>query len=218
MAYIDDFCDNTLAFMRQNIVYVILPVTTTGVVEVVVEPRVPAATVSNIPVGVVGGIVAGGVYKMRRRAATDARGLTVYFCPYDQNKSKPLMIGNDALWMFTVTMDGCTFGVGSQGVGAAGNVRVVHSNNASQADPKITVAGVSGRAAQGRIQAMFARSHVGPDAMLIEPATYMGNDFGKKSTTFGAHANGAAWSFKALTYRQAGNVFTHGGIVDYPIV
>ncbi|WP_426169332.1 hypothetical protein [Sandarakinorhabdus sp. DWP1-3-1] len=217
MAYLDDFCNNTLQFMQQNVVYVILPHDTTGIVEVVVEPRVPAATISNIAVGVVGGVVAGGVYKMRRRAATDTNGLNVYFCPYSNNSTKPLMLGNGALWMFTATMDGCTFGVGSQGPGSNGNVRVCHANNASQARPDIVFGGDTGRAAQGRMQAMFARSHVGPDGMLIEPASYMGDDFGQKATTFGTHAHGAAWGFRALTYRQAGNVFTHGGIVDYPV-
>ncbi len=219
MPYLDDFCDNTLAFLTRNIVYVIIPKETMGVIDVVVEPREPATTIANIPVGGFGAPVEGGVYKLRKKSAADARGLRVYFCGYEQNSTKSLMLGNDANWMFTATMDGCTFGAGSQ-AGADGAVRVAHANNAKVAAPGVLVGsggGVGGRAAQGRIQAMLATSHVGPGGLLIEPDTYQGADQGMKATTFGHHAAGGVWSFKALSYRIAGTTWTHGGVIAYPI-
>ncbi len=219
MAYLDDFCDNTLAFLTRNIVYVIVSKETLGLVDVTVEPRDPATTIANIPVGAFGGAAEGGVYKLRKKTANDARGLRVYFCGYEQNKTIPLMLGNDANWMFTVTMNGCTFGVGSQ-AGADGAVRVAHANNAKQMKPGISVGpdgGVTGRAAQARVQAMYATSHVGPGGLLIEPDTYQGADQGMEATTFGHHPTGGAWSFKALTYRKGGTTWTHGGVIVYPI-
>lgn len=218
MAYLDDFCDNTLLFLQQNIVYVILNKETNGLTEVVVEPRA-GTTIDNIPVGIANGIVAGGVYKLRTRQPTDARGLPVYFCGYEQNKTIPLMLKNAAFWMFTVTMDGCTFGVGSQARGNLGSVRVAHANNASQASPdiSITTAGnvLTGRPAQQHIQAMLATSHVGHGGFLIEPDSYMGGDYTMKATTFGFHAPMGIWSFKSLSYRMGGGTWHHGGINDY---
>jgi len=121
--------------------------------------------------------------------------------------------------MFTVTMDGCTFGVGSQ-AGADGAVRVAHANNTKLAAPGVLVgpgAGVAGRAAQARVQGMMATSHVGPGGLLIEPDTYQGEDLGMKATTFGHHAAGGAWSFRVLSYRVSGTTWTHGGVISYPI-
>ena len=130
-------------------------------------------------------------------------------------ETKSLILGNAAPWMFTVTMDGCTFGIGSQ-PGATGDVRVAHANNGSMAGPSITIGGDTGRAAQRRIQALLATSHVGPGSILIEPDSYMGGDLSVKATTFGFHANAGAWTFKALSHRIGGNVALHGGVIDYP--
>lgn len=219
MPYLDDFCDNTLAFLTRNIVYVIVTKETLGLVDVTVEPRDAATTIANIPVGAFGGAAEGGVYKLRKKTPNDARGLRVYFCGYERNKTIPLMLGNDANWMFTVTMTGCTFGVGSQ-AGADGAVRVAHANSATQAKPGVVIGpggGVTGLDAQARMQAIYATSHVGPGGLLIEPDTYRGADEGIEVTTFGHHAPGGVWSFKALRYRKGGAIWTHGGVISYPI-
>lgn len=220
MAYLDDFCDNTLTFLQQNIVYVIVAKESNGLTEVVVEPRA-GTTIDNIAAGVgAGGVVSGGVYKLRSRKPTDARGLPAYFCGYEQNKTIPLTLKNAAMWMFTVTMDGCTFGVGSQSRGNLGSVRVAHANNSSQAAPDISINTggniLTGRPAQAHIQAMMATSHVGQGGFLIEPDSYMGGDHSMKATTFGYHAPMGIWTFKSLSYRMGGGTWVHGGVNDYP--
>lgn len=221
MAYLDDFIDNTLAFLQQNIVYVLVPKETNGLIDVAIAPRGVATTISNIPAGVVGGVSAGGVYSLRPRVATDARAMTVYFCGYEQNTTVALTLGNAALWMFTATMDGCTFGAGSQGPNSNGAVRVAHANNSRMGNPQagITTAtdgAMVGRPAQRWGQKLHVTSHTGPPSILIEPDSYMGGNFDQKATTFGYHAAGGAWTFKALSYRQGGNVWMHGGVIDYP--
>jgi hypothetical protein len=223
MAYLDDFCDNTLTFLRQNIVYVIVAKETSGVIDVVVEPRANT-TINGMPAGVANGCVSGGVYKLRTKKPTDPRGLTAYFCPYENNQTKALMLKNAAQWMFTATMDGCTFGVGSQTPGAMGSVRVAHANTSSIASPdrnvQIATPGgvVSGGDAKNRMQALLATSHVGPGGLLIEPPSYMADNLENKATTFGYHQLGGPWTFKALKYRMGGAIWTHAGIVDYPVL
>ena len=124
------------------------------------------------------------------------------------------MLGNDADFMFTPTMDGCTFGVGSQA--GTGDVRVAHANNGRMANPMLTVGGDSGRAAQKRVQAMMATSYIGPGGFLIEPDNYMGANLDMKATTFGYHDNGGDWTFKSLAYRFGGGQALHGGVINFP--
>ncbi len=50
-----------------------------------------------------------------------------YWCPYEANNCKHTYLRNDASYMFTAKMDGCTFAVGSQLPGGAG-VFVAHAN------------------------------------------------------------------------------------------
>lgn len=214
MSYLDDFCDHTLTFLRQNVVYVIVAKETNGRVQLVVEPRDPPMACDNIAAGVANGIVAGGVYKLRSKRDTDPRGLNAYFCGYEQNKTIALTLGNDVDWMFTVTMDGCTFGVGSQVPGGA--VRVAHANNGKMANPDIKLGGLSGREAQRRAQEILVTSHIGPDGMLIEPDSYMGNDFSLKATTFAFRLPAQTWTFKSLSYRLGQGSALHAGINDYP--
>ena len=59
------------------------------------------------------------------------RGVTdvfwAYWCPYDQDRFGYTTLGNNADFMFTPTMDGCSFGIGQ--AGADGSVMVGHINS-----------------------------------------------------------------------------------------
>lgn len=52
--------------------------------------------------------------------------LPVYFCPYSDNESHSIVLGDNADFMFTTNMDGCTFGIGS--ATPTGARRVAHIN------------------------------------------------------------------------------------------
>lgn len=202
-----DFRDDPYAFMQNNVVYVAFVNGTTGLVNLTVEARTPAGVLTN---------AAGGVYKLRLAREGDAAPLAAYVCPYAQDSVQSVMLGNAALWCFTPTMDGCTFGIGSQANGA---VRVCHVNM-NRGGAAVGSLGVDAhREQQRKLQRNFAKSKVGLDATLIEPDTYMaegGEAYKLKSTTFGRHVANGPWTFFSQRYRYAGHNFFHGGVISFP--
>lgn len=53
-------------------------------------------------------------------------GFDAYICDYEQGSTKYAVLGNNADFMFTITMNGCTFGIGMPA--PSGEVIVCHSN------------------------------------------------------------------------------------------
>lgn len=53
-------------------------------------------------------------------------GIKAYWLAYEDDKSKRAVLGNDARFMFTANMDGCSFGYGSKT--GTGEVLVGHAN------------------------------------------------------------------------------------------
>lgn len=217
MSYLDDFCDRTHRFMLHNIVYSIIPKETHGRLEAVVEPRDPPLTIQNIDPGRRNGVTAGGVYKLRIKNDFGPRGMPIYHCGYEQNQSIHLMLGDQARWMFTPIMDGCTFGIGSQNAGQGGAVRVAHCNR-SDAGHGIRYGDNPGsieeaQQAQLLAQRILTRQDVGQNSTLIEPDIYRGMDFSKKATVFGFLDDRDIWSFMALSYTMA--PCRHYGLIDY---
>jgi len=210
MSMAEEFCNDPKAFMETHVVYVIVPKETEGLIDVTVDER-PNSTVTNNQ--------AARVFRLRLARKEDPVSIPAYFCPYEQNSVKATTLGNLALWMFTPTMDGCTLGIGSQGDGANGSVRVCHVNMAN-AGKAIESEGIAaGRAQQAKLQRNVALSKVGMTGTVIEPTSYMTEGttgYVLKSTTFGTHPLERAWSFYTLRYRYAGNSFFHGGVHGHP--
>ncbi|HEX7760175.1 MAG TPA: hypothetical protein VF459_11780 [Caulobacteraceae bacterium] len=208
----NDFRNDPLGFMQNNVVYVTIPNDTTGLVDLTIELRNPAAVVSNKP--------GYNVFRLRLAKNTDQAPLRAYVCPYQQDTIQGIMLGNQAQWCFTPTMDGCTFGIGSQGPGTNGTVLVSHVNTNRSGQAVGEAAGLDGhRQQQRKMQRNLVRSQVGMDAVLIEPDTYMteGGEANKlKSTTFGSHAANGPWTFHTQRYRYSGNTFFHGGVLNFP--
>lgn len=203
-----DFRDDPHAFMQNNVVYVAFLNDTTGLVNLTIEARAPAGVVTNK--------VGGGVYKLRLARDGDAAPLAAYVCPYAQDSIQSVMLGNAAFWCFTPTMDGCTFGIGSQANGA---VRVCHVNS-NRGGAAVGSLGIDAhREQQRKLQRNFAKSKVGLNATLIEPDTYMaegGEAYKLKSTTFGRHVANGPWTFFSQRYRYAGHNFFHGDVISVP--
>ena len=136
-------------------------------------------------------------------AAAAADTFQAYWCPYAQNQTLTCQLGNAALFMITDVMDGCSFGVGTQ----AGGACMVSHSNAGGAGAAVDNAGFGvdqARRAQAAVQADKIKDvlHEYTPA-VIAPASYMADADGArvlKSTTFGIHAVGGAWSFYTQKY------------------
>ena len=144
-----------------------------------------------------------------------------YYCPYANNDWQPSMLGNKAQFMFTDQMDGCTFGVGSQGNGTNGHVLVCHVNTTRAGGAALPLAGevtpedrLRSQEQQAKLQRNIVRSELGMDASFIEPSTYMfeGQKRILKGTTFGFHDLRGKWNFFTLSWRRSNQGFFHGGL------
>jgi hypothetical protein len=210
MSLVQAFCNDPLSFMQDHVVYIVVANGAGPLINVTIEER-PNSVVSNKPNA--------KVYRLRSVPDTHIPSIPAYFCPYQQNDLRAITLGNDALWMFTPMMDGCTFAAGSQGRGSNGNCRVTHVNMARSGTAVESEGIAAGRAQQKKLQHNVAISQVGQGGVIIEPDVYMTEGttpYTLKSTTFGTHPLGRAWSFYTQRYRYNGNTFFHGGVHAHP--
>ncbi len=193
------------AFMKDNIVLQCVHNDTEGLIDVVVKEGGGHAKIHNRQ--------GGKVCIMMQKGKSDLPSLRTYFCPYNQNELKSTTLGNDALFMFTPTMDGCTLGIGSD----AGNgvQRVTHANcargGASAEAWGIEIA----REQQAKLQKNLLISQLGQTLQLISPNMYTTTSHGGryKSTTFGVHGFNMTWEFYTLKYAKLSQLsYIHGGV------
>ena len=118
-----------------------------------------------------------------------------YFCPYKTDNTLGTVISNKADMMFTAAMDGCSFGIGSEG--AQGERLVYHSNLAGMGS-------ASDQSRQGQAQDMTLRMVLGGRTETVfSPADYRTDSTGEqqRSTTFGLRdVVSGKWSFYSQTY------------------
>jgi hypothetical protein len=168
---------------------------------------------------------AGNVYKLEFLTQAEAGNrndaFETYWVPYRENCPGTLTIlGNDARFMFTARMSGCSFGLGSYTAG--GVVGAAHVNAMTVG---IATAGsdLVKMEAQKKAQRTYLASHGTTNAAnalvrrVISYDNYMldtqGNlDIGMSSTTFGVHQIGGDWRFYTLRYRGVGLNVTHSGV------
>ena len=199
----EEFCGNPEAFMNNNIVLVSF-----------IDPLTPAglqyftcwqggAAISNKPNGKV------CILKVASEKTRPA--LPVYWCPYVQYKAISTMLGNEALFAFTATMDGCSVGLGSSN---AGNQAFVHVNAAQIATEWESEGADVARARQEASQhAQLMHSH--DCTTIVNPSDYRPQNL-RSSTTFAVHGLGQAWTIKTLTYaRSNATNYEHHGVTSY---
>jgi hypothetical protein len=151
------------------------------------------------------------VYMLRKRNARDPDDSTfyAYWCPYSQNETLSAMLGNSARFMFTATMDGCSFGVGSQ---RSGYCRVAHANLGGYGARMESAYGTdNGRELQATGQVnQLQHALGGANIDVINPTDYMNDADGVralKSTTFGVHDVGRDWRFYTQRYWKNGRTY-----------
>jgi len=144
------------------------------------------------------------------RIAPDRIGaiFDAYWCPYSQNQTLTCMLGLDSPYMFTATMDGCSFGIGHQPGG--GVCRVAHANEGTFGANREEMYGLDGARQFQRSEQQKRLAHaVGDGVNVISPLDYMADIDGAmelKSTTFG-YRDGGDWKFYTQKYWRNGNTY-----------
>ena len=139
--------------------------------------------------------------------------LPTYWCPYQQNKLKSAMLGNDALFALTVAVTGCSVGVGS---GRNGVQMMCHANAAEIGTDYLSVGPEASAARQASSQDAQLRYKLGYDLTLASPNQYRADDTSKMVTFYGVHALNKPWILRGLSYRKLGGQrYWHGGVVTY---
>jgi len=210
MSYKKQFHDDPRQFMQDNIVTCPdNPANLPGnkIVKVTIEAH-GAAVITNKPDG--------AVYVLT--FADEPDSLDVYWCPYYNNDVGSAMLGTDADYVFTVSMNACSFGVGSYA--APGVVRVAHANSANSANSYgIGSQGdiVPAMTQQAKVQRAFlygakaTSSIIAFDDYMICDGSF---NLRMRSTTFGElSADRAVWKFYTLQYVN-GMTMEHKGVVE----
>ncbi|NJA06526.1 hypothetical protein HC024_12465 [Methylococcaceae bacterium WWC4] len=119
------------------------------------------------------------VYNLKQ-STSEMAGFKAYICDYSPDKVHYQVLDKEAYFCFTITMNGCTFGVGSQNTD--GTLMVTHGNMGS-----------SGLGEQYNEAVDLLMGH----ATYITPEMYARKSLSetkKNLATFGVRLNGA-WSF-----------------------
>ena len=201
------FSANPEGFMEKNIVIQKVPdATPAGQLDVVIIVAKGYGVINRK-----GGLVC----MMAKKPSSVEESMNIYWCPYTQNQLKSVMLGNDALYAFTPTMDGCSAALGSHG--GNGVQMMSHANSGGIGGKLEKSLGIDvARQYQQAAQHIDLEKHLGTVTQIINPSDYRADGHGDhtmSSTTFAYHAMGKAWSLHTQTYRKVGTkTFFHGGV------
>jgi hypothetical protein len=141
---------------------------------------------------------AGWVWYLKGSTETSsATALKSYICDYQKNNTNYALLSDKAKFCFTITMNGCTFGIGMPN--SSGDVIVSHSNRASdpnqaETQREITLGG-----------------HRNGQVTMLEPSMY--RPVARMTcTTFGLRIAGR-WKFYFQSYRPNGATWDYFGAV-----
>jgi hypothetical protein len=139
---------------------------------------------------------AGWVYYLKNSDETSsANAIKAYICDYEKNNTKYALLADKAKFCFTITMNGCTFGIGMPN--SSGDVIVSHSNRAADINQAATQRDIT------------LGGHKNGQVTMLEPSLYRPAEK-MACTTFGLRA-GRNWSFHFQSYRANGGTFEYFG-------
>ncbi|SDD66072.1 hypothetical protein [Rhodospira trueperi] len=126
--------------------------------------------------------------------------IAAYWCPYEDNKTFGVMLGNAAKYMFTAEMSGCSLGLGSPC--QDGSILVYHSN----------VKSATGNQSSAQ---MTELAKVGATQKVLTPGEYRSTEFGQDAiniTPFGVREK-SKWKLHYQMYKYtAGNKISLMGV------
>ena len=139
-------------------------------------------------------------FKLRNSTqSTTSKALKAYICDYTAGGIEYCRLGSAANFCFTITMNGCTFGVGQ--TASDGTVIVTHANKGGKTIDQ---------------QQQTFTTHGTKDVSMMEPALYRRAGRNMNATTFGIRVNGK-WKFYFQSYSVSSGVYTLVGVFPVPV-
>jgi hypothetical protein len=129
------------------------------------------------------------VYNLKQ-AVNPMNGFKSYICDYDANDIRYQVLHNEADFCFTITMNGCTFGIGS--ANEDGSIMVTHGN--------------MGSSGLGNEYTQAVNGLLGSNSTYLTPEMYVRTsvtEAKKNLTTFGIRIHGT-WNFFYQKYEVIG--------------
>jgi hypothetical protein len=146
-----------------------------------------------------------GVYELIYCRDETENTVAAYYCQYEDDVANYVFLGDEAEYMFTPSVSGCTFGIGSRT--DKGGVLVGHANAKK--------VGEAGPEAQQAAQAtlLTSKKGMGDAPQLISPTdynmgvpdTYRGTIVGVRRSDYTANSSGKAWLFYTQTFTVPGS-------------
>lgn len=208
-----EFLNDPIGFTQTNIL-LISPGCDTNM------PELYKDAVRNFRIVATGIRVAAGngqVYQLVPAGENANPVIAAYFCPYSENNAWFTMLGNNARFMFTATVDGCTFGIGSDG--GNGAVRVGHANFSTIGQKWDRVG--QGLERQNSAQRETLKWHLGhwqgTKVNLINPENYVDytDPSHQAATIFGVRNHLSKWTFYTQKYVDGVQPFVLKGVDSY---
>ena len=123
-----------------------------------------------------------------------------YWLPYNNNAQYQIELEDDADYMFTPTMDGCTFAVGGRDGGA---VSVAHLNYQTRVDDPSMVGSTKFVIDQPKIETELSAIYDDGTVYVLRKGDYKSKE-GHQITTYGVR-NAKGWSFYYQKRRLTGS-------------
>jgi hypothetical protein len=208
MSAVHDLVDDPINFLNNNIV--IVGFEAFGSKHISQPGGVEFLTLLTIDTSKVIGLQTGKklpVYKLLP-SKTRKNSFKSYWCPYQREDTLGITVSNKADFMFSAEMNGCSFGVGSEGKG--GSRLVYHSNMGSSA-PKGMQAETQGQALKDKMGNSL-QSIIAPKNYRIEAGqSYL------SSTTFGVrNKKNGKWTFYAHVYEMREASYSNPPVILNP--
>jgi len=137
-----------------------------------------------------------------REALGTEPSFSAFWCPYQQDGRKSVMIDRQADFVFTFTMDGCSLGLGSRT--ATGARLVTHVNCAWAGDQAKKKGATNAQCrlaqAQAQLGQLQMKHHAPGLRAVIGPAQYMQEGVTLAATTVGIRKTKDNWNFYVQRY------------------
>lgn len=208
----ENFVDNPVAFMRQNVVTVDINLTLGGIYRFKLESKdeyTADLEATGAPIG---------VYQLQRDNNIQDT-FESYWLPYQNDRMFHLELRNNAKFLFTPRMDGCTFAASDIQEQKTGFIGLFSKKQHFMTVSHLNMQQQNGEVDQHLMDFMVRRLHGNARTKVLKRSNYLDpvmtqqdqRDTTYKTTTFGVRKSGK-WKFYFQCYRDNMGSYTLAGL------